>query len=136
MCFFVVFPRRPRSLLWRFIFFLLFTLTSRALLVVSLFLSAGIDDPYEPPEAPELVLDTSKLSVLQSVQKIFSHLENEGYIAAYELCVCVCVWFEDKCCVIFYILLVLVLVCFFFQRKYPNFFLPSPSPHSASDIRK
>jgi adenylylsulfate kinase len=30
----------------------------------------GIDDPYEPPEHPELTLDTSGLSVDQSVAKV------------------------------------------------------------------
>lgn len=30
----------------------------------------GIDDPYEPPEAPELTLDTGALSVEQSVARV------------------------------------------------------------------
>ena len=30
----------------------------------------GIDDPYEPPEHPELVLDTSRLSVGHAVARI------------------------------------------------------------------
>jgi adenylylsulfate kinase-like enzyme len=30
----------------------------------------GIDDPYEPPERPELTLDTRDLSVEQSVAKV------------------------------------------------------------------
>jgi adenylylsulfate kinase-like enzyme len=33
----------------------------------------GIDDPYEPPEKPELTLDTLLLSVDESVTKILKH---------------------------------------------------------------
>jgi len=32
----------------------------------------GIDDPYEPPERPELTLDTSALSVEQCVAKVLA----------------------------------------------------------------
>jgi adenylylsulfate kinase len=35
----------------------------------------GIDDPYEPPEHPELILDTRALSVEQCVTKV---LERAG----------------------------------------------------------
>lgn len=38
----------------------------------------GIDDPYEEPENAELVLDTSQLSVEESVQKILDLLEAKG----------------------------------------------------------
>ena len=34
----------------------------------------GIDDPYEPPEQPELTLDTRALSVDQSVAKVLAHV--------------------------------------------------------------
>jgi adenylylsulfate kinase len=34
----------------------------------------GIDDPYEPPEHPELTLDTRTLSVDQSVAKVLERL--------------------------------------------------------------
>jgi adenylylsulfate kinase len=34
----------------------------------------GIDDPYEPPEHPELTLDTRALSVEQSVAKVLERL--------------------------------------------------------------
>ena len=34
----------------------------------------GIDDPYEPPEHPELTLDTRVLSVYQSVTKVLERL--------------------------------------------------------------
>jgi adenylylsulfate kinase len=34
----------------------------------------GIDDPYEPPEHPELTLDTRSLSVDQSVAKVLERL--------------------------------------------------------------
>ncbi|RMH45721.1 MAG: bifunctional sulfate adenylyltransferase/adenylylsulfate kinase [Gammaproteobacteria bacterium] len=42
----------------------------------------GIDDPYEAPESPELSIDTSQETVLESVQRIILHLESEGYISA------------------------------------------------------
>jgi adenylylsulfate kinase-like enzyme len=33
----------------------------------------GIDDPYEPPERPELTLDTRVLDVEQCVAKVLEH---------------------------------------------------------------
>jgi adenylylsulfate kinase len=33
----------------------------------------GIDDPYEPPEHPELILDTRVVSVDESVAKVLEH---------------------------------------------------------------
>jgi adenylyl-sulfate kinase len=41
----------------------------------------GISDPYEPPENPEVVVDTEKETVEESLNKIVSHLEAKGYIA-------------------------------------------------------
>ncbi|MEM0983839.1 MAG: adenylyl-sulfate kinase [Planctomycetota bacterium] len=38
----------------------------------------GIDDPYEAPESAELVLDTSKLSVEDSVRECIALLESKG----------------------------------------------------------
>jgi sulfate adenylyltransferase len=40
----------------------------------------GVDDPYEPPTNPEVILDTSKLSVQESVDKIIDKLIALGYI--------------------------------------------------------
>ncbi len=40
----------------------------------------GIDDPYEEPENPELVLETDKESVEESVQKVLHTLRESGYI--------------------------------------------------------
>jgi sulfate adenylyltransferase len=40
----------------------------------------GIDDPYEAPENPEILIDTSNKSVLQCVHQIILHLESEGYL--------------------------------------------------------
>jgi sulfate adenylyltransferase len=40
----------------------------------------GVDDPYEPPTNPEVTLDTSKLNVEQSVDKIIEKLMELGYI--------------------------------------------------------
>jgi adenylylsulfate kinase len=41
----------------------------------------GIDDPYEPPENPELVIDTAELSVQDCIWRIFGYLHKKGYIA-------------------------------------------------------
>jgi len=38
----------------------------------------GIDDPYEAPENPELILDTSKLTVEDSVRKCLELLADKG----------------------------------------------------------
>ena len=40
----------------------------------------GVDDPYEEPEHPELILDTDKESVEESVQKVLTKLEELGYL--------------------------------------------------------
>ena len=40
----------------------------------------GISAPYEPPERPELVLDTQALSVPESVAALVEYLEDQGYL--------------------------------------------------------
>nr|ART39623.1 J551 [uncultured bacterium] len=40
----------------------------------------GISDPYEAPEHAEVVVDTEKESVEESVAKILGYLESKGYI--------------------------------------------------------
>jgi len=40
----------------------------------------GVDDPYEEPEDPELVLDTDKESIGESVGKVLDKLVEMGYI--------------------------------------------------------
>ena len=40
----------------------------------------GIDDPYEPPERPELVLRTDRLTVAQSVAELLALLERHGFL--------------------------------------------------------
>ena len=40
----------------------------------------GVDDPYEEPENPELVLDTDRETVEESVQKVLEKLKELGYI--------------------------------------------------------
>jgi len=40
----------------------------------------GIDDPYEPPLNPEITLDTSVLTVRESVAVIFDYLRKEGFL--------------------------------------------------------
>jgi adenylylsulfate kinase len=40
----------------------------------------GVDDPYEPPQSPEIYLDTMIQSPEESLQMILDHLEEMGYI--------------------------------------------------------
>lgn len=40
----------------------------------------GVDDPYEEPEHPELVVETDKETVDESVARIFARLEELGYL--------------------------------------------------------
>jgi len=40
----------------------------------------GVSDPYEPPENPEIVLDTDRLSVEESVSKIMDYLGEKGLL--------------------------------------------------------
>jgi adenylylsulfate kinase len=42
----------------------------------------GVSDPYEPPENPELVLDTSSLSLDDAVSRVLAVLVGRGHIAA------------------------------------------------------
>ena len=42
----------------------------------------GVNDPYEPPDNPEIMVETDKESVEQSVSKIVRTLELMGYIPA------------------------------------------------------
>jgi adenylylsulfate kinase len=41
----------------------------------------GVDDPYEEPGNPEVIVETDKESIEESVQKIFAKLEEFGYLA-------------------------------------------------------
>ena len=40
----------------------------------------GVDDPYEPPENPEVVVETDKETPEESLQKILSKLEEMGLL--------------------------------------------------------
>ena len=40
----------------------------------------GISDPYEAPENPEVVVDTEKETVEESMAKILGFLESKGYV--------------------------------------------------------
>ncbi len=40
----------------------------------------GVDDPSEPPERPEVVVDTSVLSPEESAERVLSYLRAEGYL--------------------------------------------------------
>jgi sulfate adenylyltransferase len=41
----------------------------------------GIDDPYEVPEKPEMVIETMKLTPEEAAQSILLHMRNEGYMS-------------------------------------------------------
>jgi adenylylsulfate kinase len=40
----------------------------------------GVDDPYEPPENPELVLETDQLSPEECLERLVARLEELGYL--------------------------------------------------------
>ena len=40
----------------------------------------GIDDPYEPPEKPEIVIETEELSAEDAARKIYAYLEKGAYL--------------------------------------------------------
>ncbi|GCE19698.1 adenylyl-sulfate kinase [Dictyobacter kobayashii] len=40
----------------------------------------GVDDPYEEPENPELVIETDKETIEESISRIFARLEELGYL--------------------------------------------------------
>ncbi len=42
----------------------------------------GIDDPYEAPQKPEIVIDTAELSAEEATLKVILHLESEGFITS------------------------------------------------------
>jgi adenylylsulfate kinase len=44
----------------------------------------GVDDPYEEPEHPELVIETDKESIEESVERIFAKIVELGYLDAEE----------------------------------------------------
>ena|SRR5688572_6395181 len=42
----------------------------------------GIDDPYEPPERAEIVIDTEKTSPQGAAEQILAYLDERGYLSA------------------------------------------------------
>jgi len=42
----------------------------------------GIDDPYEAPENPEILIETEKTSVREAAETILRYLEDRGYLNA------------------------------------------------------
>ncbi len=40
----------------------------------------GVDDPYEEPEHPDLVLETDKETIEESLERIFAKLQELGYL--------------------------------------------------------
>ena len=43
----------------------------------------GIDSPYEPPENPELTLNTAQESVQESLNRLMNYLEENGYLVRF-----------------------------------------------------
>jgi len=43
----------------------------------------GIDDPYEAPENPEIVLNTDEMSLEQEVEAILTYLQEQRYLILY-----------------------------------------------------
>jgi len=41
----------------------------------------GVDDPYEEPEHPELIVDTDKESIEESARKVLKKIEELGYLS-------------------------------------------------------
>jgi adenylylsulfate kinase-like enzyme len=44
----------------------------------------GLDDPYDVPRKPDLVVDTESMSVNESVQAILARLTGEGWLGQVE----------------------------------------------------
>jgi adenylylsulfate kinase-like enzyme len=42
----------------------------------------GVSDPYEEPLNPEVIIDSEKETVEESLAKIVGYLESKGYIQA------------------------------------------------------
>ena len=40
----------------------------------------GIDDPYEIPESPDIIIETDNLNLSESVEKIIDYLNANGII--------------------------------------------------------
>jgi sulfate adenylyltransferase len=40
----------------------------------------GVDDPYEPPIAPEIVIDTLSSTPEQNARRIIAYLEQRGFL--------------------------------------------------------
>ena len=40
----------------------------------------GVNDPYEEPDNPELIIETDKETIEESVEKVLKKLEELGYI--------------------------------------------------------
>jgi adenylylsulfate kinase len=45
----------------------------------------GVDDPYEEPEHPELIVETDRETVEESLERIFARLEDLGYLEPEDL---------------------------------------------------
>ena len=45
----------------------------------------GVDDPYEEPQAPEVICETDKETIKESVQKVIDKMEELGYIEHFKV---------------------------------------------------
>lgn len=48
----------------------------------------GISDPYEPPEHPDIRIDTEQLSVAEAAQRIIASLQSRGVLTTHESPAC------------------------------------------------
>ena len=42
----------------------------------------GIDDPYEAPENPEILIETEKMTATDAAKRVYAYLEQGGYLSA------------------------------------------------------
>ncbi len=42
----------------------------------------GVDDPYEVPDLPEIIIETDRLTLAESVEKIIGYLHDKGFLEA------------------------------------------------------
>lgn len=42
----------------------------------------GVDDPYEVPDLPEITIETDRLTLAESVERIIGYLHERGFLKA------------------------------------------------------
>ena len=48
----------------------------------------GVDDPYETPESPEIIIESDRLTLPESVERILQWLEDKNVVSAYRPNLC------------------------------------------------